>query len=114
MHKGMEADEVICLYKAICRDAAGAGVKIRPEQTVRDRMTLLYEFAARDFSGELSKEYFDAMALAVEKAVYSDAQTCDAPESLAKIYVCFDNCAAKSRKIGIRIARVWRVITNKL
>lgn len=114
MNKCMESNEVVCLYKAICRDAAGAGVKIRPEQTVRDRMALLYEFAARDFSGELSKEYFDAMALAVEKAVYSDAQTCDAPESLAKIYVCFDNCAAKSRKIGIRIARVWRVITNKL
>lgn len=114
MNKCMESNEVICLYKAICRDAAGAGVKIRPEQTVRDRMTLLYEFAARDFGGELSEEDFDAMALAVEKAVYSDVQTCDAPESLTKIYVCFDNCAAKSRKIGIRIARVWRVITNKL
>lgn len=114
MNKGMEADEVICLYKAICRDATGAGVKIRPEQTVRDRTALLYEFSKRKFGGELSEEDFDAMALAVEKAVYSDAQTCDAPESLAKIYVCFDNCAAKSRKIGIRIARVWRVITNKL
>lgn len=114
MHKGMEADEVICLYKVICRDAAGAGVKIRPEQTVRDRTALLCEFSERKFDGELSEGDFDAMALAVEKAVYSDAQTCDAPESLAKIYVCFDNCAAKSRKIGIRIARVWRVITNKL
>lgn len=114
MRKGMEADEVICLYKAICRDATGVGVKIRPEQTVRDRTALLCEFSERKFGGELSEEDFDAMALAVEKAVYSDAQTCDAPESLAKIYVCFDNCAAKSRKIGIRIARVWRVITNKL
>ena len=47
-------------------------------------MALLYEFAARDFSGELSKEYFDAMALAVEKAVYSDAQTCDAPRELGE------------------------------
>ena len=114
MHKGMEAGEVVCLYKAICRDAAGVGVKIRPEQTVRDRTALLCEFSERKFGGELSEEDFDAMALVVEKAVYSDAQTCDAPESLAKIYVCFDNCAAKSRKIGIRIARVWRVITNKL
>ena len=114
MHKGMEADEVICLYKAICRDAAGAGVKIRPEQTVRDRTALLCEFSERKFDGELSEGDFDAMALAVEKAVYSYVQTCDAPESLTKIYVCFDNCAAKSRKIGIRIARVWRVITNKL
>ena len=113
MHKGMEADEVICLYKAICRDATGVGVKIRPEQTVRDRTALLCEFSERKFGGELSEEDFDAMALAVEKAVYSDAQICDALDSLVKIYICFDNCAAKSRKIGIRIARVWRVITNK-
>lgn len=113
MNKGMGSNEVICLYKAICRDAAGAGVKIRPEQTVRDRATLLYEFAAQEFGGELLKEDFDAMVPAVEKAVYSDAQTCDAPDSLVKIYICFDNCAAKSRKIGIRIARIWRVITNK-